>query len=81
MGPMQTAALERLELAIKDRGLQGFTAIRSEDVIAVALIVPEAKWDDAIKMLVAGARNNKAGVEIWQSTERLAHLVAKVKGG
>ena len=89
MDPMTQAALERLETAIEGRPYQGvvdgvagrgFTGVICGDVILVAESVAERDRDDHVKALLAGAKNNRAEVEEWFMTERLAHLMAIVKG-
>jgi hypothetical protein len=80
MDPLLAGALERLEKALKGRPLSGYTEVLAGDVILVATMIPQSAQTSAVKDLETGAANNKASQEIWQSTERLAHLVALAKG-
>lgn len=78
MSPIQEAALERVEAAIKGRSLQGYSEVIAGDMAVVCGLVAEP--DGHVQQLQKAALNNRADGPAWFMTERVAHLVATVKG-
>jgi hypothetical protein len=80
MDPIDKARLERVEAAIKDRDLNGYTSVYPEDVAGLAGMVGEKSQTDAVKGLAQAAGNNAPRAEgVHFRTEHLAHLVEQVK--
>ena len=77
MDPLVAAALERLKRATDKRDPNGYTSVRSADVVAVCAALKEGQPTAVTKALQMGAV--KAGVgddlEIFQRTDHLLHLI------
>jgi hypothetical protein len=70
------AALDRLKRATGDRDPSGYTAVNSDDVMAVALSLKE-KGTGVTAALFKGAVGAGVGVETHQRTDHLLHLIER----
>lgn len=77
MDPLVAAALERLKRATDKRDPNGYTAVRSADVIAVSAALKEGQPTAVTRALQTGAVKAGAAeeIEIFQRTDHLLHLI------
>ena len=73
MNTLVKAAAERIDAATTGRALSGYSEVVAGDVVAVCAAIPTP--DGVLAALLKGAANNPPGVEIWQKTEHLRHLL------
>jgi hypothetical protein len=81
MDVLTKAAYERVGDALKGRALNGFTAVKAGDVLAVGALIPPEGRTEVVKAIMLGAARNPPDAEIHQRTDHLAHLIEQVKAG
>lgn len=69
------AALERLKRATDGRNPNGYTAVRAEDVLAVAVSLSPDKASGVTVALLTGAAGAGTNGDIHQRTDHLLHLI------